>query len=137
MIKKTISYVDYDGNKRTEDHYFNLSQAEVAEMELGTPGGVTKMIERLVQEQNGKEIVDTFKDLICRSYGRKSLDGKCFDKDPKWLKEFMQTEAYSQLFIELLSDPDNAAAFFNAVLPKVEAVPAVEANAAPALSSIV
>lgn len=136
MIKKTITYIDYDGNSRTEDHYFNLSKAEVAEMQLGTPGGITRMIERLVQEQNGREIVDTFKDLIDRSYGRKSLDGKCFDKDPKWLKEFKQTEAYSQLFMELLSDPDKAAAFFNEVLPKMDNVAAADA-AAPVLAPVV
>lgn len=120
MIKKTITYTDYDGNERTEDFWFNMSKAEVAEMELGTAGGVTKMIERLVQEQDSRRIVEIFKDLICRSYGKKSPDGKRFIKTREIIEEFTQTEAYSQLFMELLSDPDAAAAFFTGVLPKIE-----------------
>lgn len=124
MIKKTITYTDYDGNERTEDFWFNMSKAEVAEMELGTAGGVTKMIERLVQEQDSRRIVEIFKDLICRSYGKKSPDGKRFIKTREIIEEFTQTEAYSQLFMELLSDPDAAAAFFTGVLPKIEGAPA-------------
>lgn len=128
MIKKTMVYTDYDGNERTEDFCFNLSKAEVAEMELSTAGGVTRMIERLVQEQDSKRIVEIFKDLICRAYGVKSPDGKRFIKSKELTEAFMQTEAYSDLFMALMGDPDMAAAFFNEVLPKVEA-PADKAGA--------
>lgn len=139
MVKKTITYKDFDGNERTEDFYFNLTEAEVAKMEIGTPGGITKMIERLVQEQNGKDILGTFENLIESSYGRKSPDGKYFDKNPKWLAEFKMTQAYSNLFIELISHPDVAAEFFNAVLPKVEGVAAsaVAAAAADATAPVI
>lgn len=134
MIKKTITFTDYDGNERTEDFWFNLSKAEVAEMELGTAGGITKMIERLVQEQDGKRIVEIFKDLICRSYGVKSPDGKRFIKSKDLTEAFTQTEAYSDLFVELMSNPDLAAAFFAEVLPKIDGA-AAKADA-PALAPL-
>lgn len=129
MIKKTMTFTDYDGNKRTEDFWFNLNKAEVAKMELGTIGGIQKMIERLVQEQDSARIVEIFDQMICCSYGKKSPDGKRFIKSPELLEEFKQTEAYSDLFVELLGNPDMAAAFFNEVLPKMDndAVPATEA----------
>lgn len=124
MIKKTITYTDYDGNQRTEDFWFNLSKAEIAKMEYGTSGGVEKMIERLVQEQDTARIIEIFDEMICRSYGKKSPDGKRFVKSAELLEEFKQTEAYSDLFIELLKDPDAAAAFFSEVIPKAEATAA-------------
>lgn len=129
MIKKTMTFTDYDGNKRTEDFWFNLNKAEVAKMELGTIGGIQKMIERLVQEQDSARIVEIFDQMICCSYGKKSPDGKRFIKSPELLEEFKQTEAYSDLFVELLGNPDMAAAFFNEILPKMDndAVPATEA----------
>lgn len=120
MIKKTMTFIDYDGNERTEDFWFNLNKAEVAKMELGTTGGIQKMIERLVQEQDSARIVEIFDQMICASYGKKSPDGKRFIKSQDLLDKFKQTEAYSDLFIELLGHPDMAAAFFNEVLPKMD-----------------
>lgn len=118
MYKKTISYTDYDGNERTEDFYFNLTEAEVAKLELSTPGGLTKMMQRIVQEQNGQQIIDTFEDLIARSYGVKSPDGRQFQKSPELVKAFTQTEAYSKLFMELATDADAASEFFNHIIPQ-------------------
>ncbi len=122
MLKKTMTYIDYDGNPRTEDFWFNLNKAEVAKMEFGTAGGIQKMIERLVQEQDTKRIIEVFDELICCSYGKKGLDGKRFIKTPELLEEFKQTEAYSDLFVELLGNPDKAAAFFAEIIPKADVV---------------
>lgn len=119
MLKKTMKYIDYDGNEREEDFYFNLSKGELAEMELSLNGGLEGMINRIIQEKDNKKIVATFKDLILRSYGKKSDDGKRFIKSPELTEEFTQTEAYSDLFIELASDADAAAAFVNGILPAV------------------
>lgn len=120
MIKKTMTYVDFDGNERTEDFWFHLSQAEVAEMEI-TTGGITKMMERLVQEQDNKRIYEIFKQLLTKSYGVKSLDGKRFVKNQEVLDAFMQTEAFSDLIMELLGDANSAAEFFKGVLPRPKA----------------
>ena len=117
MLKKTITYTDYDGNERTEDFFFNLTKAEVLEMEMGINGGMTKLIQRLVAEQDMERISKTFKDIILRSYGEKSLDGKYFEKSPELSKRFSQTEAYSELFLELL-DPEKASVFINGILPQ-------------------
>jgi len=117
MLKKTISYVDYDGNQRTEDFYFNLSKAEIAEMEMTTSGGLDKVISQIIAEQDGKRIIELFKDLILRSYGKKSPDGKRFIKNQELRDEFSQTEAYSDLFMELATDADAAAAFVNGIVP--------------------
>lgn len=122
MIKKTIKYMDYDGNERTEDFYFNLNKAEIAEMEHSESGGLDKMIERVIAEQDKKRIIEIFKDLLLRSYGKKSPDGRRFIKTQELRDEFVQTEAYSELFMELATDADAAAAFVNGVVPRMEDV---------------
>lgn len=117
MLKKTITYTDFDGNERTEDFYFNLTRAEAAEMELSSEGGLTKMLHKIVAEQDSKRIVEIFKDLILRAYGEKSLDGKRFVKSKELRDAFSQTEAYSELFMELATNPEASAAFVNGIIP--------------------
>jgi len=120
MIKKTIKYVDYDGNEREETHYFNLTKAEVTEMELSENGGLSKILENIVAEKDSKKMMNMFKDFIQKSYGIKSNDGRRFIKTQENLDCFMQSEAYSELFIELTSDDKRAAEFVNGVIPKLE-----------------
>jgi len=134
MYKKHIKYVDFDENSREEDFYFNLTEAEVAEMELRTPGGLNAKLERITQRIDHEEIVDFFKDLIRRSYGVKTPDGRGFDKSEAVVKEFMQTQAYSDLFIELASDSKAASEFFNSIMPKKRTA-APTAQPAPAAST--
>lgn len=119
MLKKTITYEDYDSNKRTEDHYFNLNKAEVIKW-LTTSGDYTldKVLERLSTERNGKKIMEIFEDLIHLSYGKKSLDGRKFEKTEEIWNDFYQTEAYSVLFTELVTDAKKAADFVNKIIPK-------------------
>lgn len=117
MLKKTITYVDYNGNERTEDFYFNLTKAEVTEMEMSTAGGLAEMIQRIIAAQDAPSIIKVFKDLILKSYGVKSPDGKRFIKSEAISVEFSQTEAYSKLFMELATDSDAAAAFVNGIVP--------------------
>lgn len=119
MIKKTITYTDYDGNERTEDFYFHLSNAELTEMEVSHKGGMVKLIEKVVAEQDNEKIVAIFKDLILKSYGEKSLDGRKFIKNDEVRDNFQQTEAYSALFMELASNADAAAEFVNGIMPKL------------------
>lgn len=120
MLKKTMVYTDYDGNERTEDFYFNLTKAEVTEMEMSQSGGLVKLIEKIVAEQDAAKIIDIFKDLILRSYGEKSPDGKRFIKSQELRDSFAQTEAYSDLFIELASDAQAATAFVNGITPQIK-----------------
>lgn len=117
MLKKTITYTDYNGVERTEDHYFNLTKAEVMEMEMSTTGGLAEMIQRIVAAQDAPAIIKIFKDLIRKAYGVKSADGKRFQKSVAIWEEFEQTEAYSQLFMELATDTDAASQFINAIVP--------------------
>ena len=117
MLKKTINYTDYNGSEREEDHYFNLSKAEIMEMELSTAGGLSGMIQDIVKTQDGPAIMKIFKDIILKSYGKKSPDGKRFEKSEEISKAFEQTEAYSVLFMELVTDADAAAAFVNGIIP--------------------
>lgn len=118
MLKKTITYVDYDGEERKEDFYFNLTKAELTEMNLSVNGGLLATIEKISQEKNMPRMITIFKDLILKSYGEKSLDGKRFIKNDQLTEEFTQTEAYSQLFMELATDADAAAAFIAGIVPK-------------------
>ena len=120
MLKKTITYTDYNGVDRTEDFYFNLSKAEIMEMEMGTSGGLSEMINKIVAAQDATAIIKVFKDLILKAYGEKSPDGKRFIKSDEIATAFSQTDAYSQLFMELATDADAAAAFVNGIVPAAE-----------------
>ena len=122
MLKKTITYPDYNGLDRTEDFYFNLTKAEIMEMELSTTGGLSEMISRIVAAKDAPAIIKVFKELILKAYGQKSADGKRFIKSAALSEEFAQTEAYSILFMELATDADAAAKFVNAIVPAGEQV---------------
>lgn len=117
MFKKTITYTDYDGNERTEDFRFNLSKAEYVMFENSVIGGMSKEIERAMAMQNGPRILEIFKDLVDRSYGVKTADGRRFMKSPELLQEFRETEAYVNLFMELVTDPEAGKAFLRGVSP--------------------
>lgn len=117
MIKETITYTDYNGNSRTEDFYFNLTKAEVMEMEMSTKGGLAEMIQRIVAAQDQPAIIKIFKDLIIKAYGVKSPDGKRFMKSDEIIDEFVQTEAFSELFMKLATDADAASKFVNGIVP--------------------
>ena len=132
MLKETIEYDDYNGTSRKEDFYFNLTKAEIMEMEMGTTGGMAEMIQRIVAAQDAPAIIKIFKDLILKAYGQKSPDGKRFIKNDEIREEFVSTEAYSQLFMELATDADAAAKFVNGIMPadmvQKSTIPAPPAN---------
>ena len=117
MLKKTIEYVDYNNITRKEDYYFNLSKAEITEMEMSTAGGLSELIQTLIAEQDMPSIIKIFKDLILKAYGKKSPDGKRFEKSEELSTAFSQTEAYSALFMALATDADAASAFINGIIP--------------------
>ena len=135
MLKKTITYTDYNGTTRKEDFYFNLTQAEVTELEVSVEGGLVEQINRIVAAQNGKVIIETFKDIILRAYGEKSPDGRRFIKNQEVRDAFAQTEAYSNLFMELATDAKAASEFVNGIVPpKTEKVAQADQSAeAPAV----
>ena len=120
MLKKTITYTDYNGVERTEDFYFNLTKSELVEMELSTEGGLMSKLERLSGDPDGVEIMKIFKDIILKSYGEKSPDGKRFIKSEEISEAFSQTEAYNTLFMELVTDAEKAAEFAEAIIPNCE-----------------
>lgn len=120
MLKKSITYTDYNGSERTEDFYFNLTKAEIMEMEMSTTGGLTEMINRIVAAQDAPAIISIFKKLILKAYGEKSPDGKRFIKNDELATAFSQTEAYSQLFMELATNADEASKFVNGIVPSPE-----------------
>ncbi|MDF2800227.1 MAG: hypothetical protein K0S61_130 [Anaerocolumna sp.] len=120
MLRKKITYTDFDGNEITEDFYFNLTKAEVTKMELSTNGGLGVSLQKIVDTKDSKRIIETFEDLISKSYGEKSLDGKRFIKSKELSEAFMQTEAYSELFMELATKADMAVAFVNGILPQMD-----------------
>lgn len=117
MITKEITYIDYNGNERKEKFYFNLTKAELMEMEMSTSGGLAEYIQRITAAQDAPSIMKVFKELILKAYGEKSADGKRFVKTEALREEFAQTEAYSQLFMELATDADKAAEFINGIVP--------------------
>ena len=117
MYKKTMTYTDYNGEERTEDFYFNLTKAEITEMELSTEGGLRDKIERIIKAKDVPEIIRLFKELIMKAFGIKSPDGKRFIKSEQLSEEFSQTQAYSDFFIELATNSDAASEFVNGIMP--------------------
>ena len=118
MLKQAITYTDYNGVVRTEDFYFNLSRAEVTELQLSEKGGYDKMIENIVNAEDNKAIFENFKKIILKSYGVKSEDGRRFIKSEQLSEEFSQTEAFVELIFGLASDENAAAEFIKGVIPQ-------------------
>ena len=118
MLKKSISYDGYNGQTFKEDFYFNLSKAELVELELSHKGGLSESLKRIVASEDGAEIIKEFKSIILKSYGKRSEDGKRFIKNQQLRDEFEATEAYSVLFIELVTDTDAATEFVQGIMPQ-------------------
>lgn len=118
MLKKTVTYIDFDGNERTEDFFFNLTEQEIAEMELSTEGGLGNFINKAVAAKSQVELIELFKKLILAAYGVKSADGRRFVKNDAVREDFMSTQAFSDIYMELVQDADKASVFFNGIVPK-------------------
>lgn len=118
MYKKVHTYTDYNGNERTETFYFNLTKAEAIEMELTKEGTLSEWIQKVIDTNNVPEIISLFKEIVLKSYGEKSPDGRRFIKNEELREAFSQTEAYSDIFMELATNANAAAEFVNGILPK-------------------
>lgn len=117
MLKEVIKYTDFDGNEREEEFRFHLTKAELAEMNFSAKGGLEKMIMRIVNERDTAELIKIFRELLLRSYGKVSDDGRRFIKNAELREEFEQTQAFSDLYMRFLEDPDQLVAFIEKVVP--------------------
>lgn len=120
MLRKKIKYVDYDGNEREEEFLFNLTKAEIIEMELGMEGGMQNFIQKIIDTRDIPKLAELWKKIILKAYGEKSADGKRFIKSEELSIGFTQTEAYSELYTELCTDSEAASAFMNGIIPAIE-----------------
>ena len=120
MLTKKITYTDYNGEERTETFYFNISKAELTKLQFMHPGGYSEYLERIIESKDIAQLMQAFDDLVDLSYGEKSEDGKRFIKSAELTKAFKETEAYSEMFTELLTDDGAAQAFANGILPQIE-----------------
>jgi hypothetical protein len=117
VLKKTITYEDFNGEKVSEDFFFHLSRAELVELELSHEGGLSESLQRLIAAEDNAHIIKEFKNIILMSYGQRSSDGRRFTKNQQLREEFESTEAYSALFMELVTDTDAAIEFINGIVP--------------------
>lgn len=119
MRKETLTYKDFDGNERTESFYFNLTEAELMKLNISKAkdGGLEELVKRMMNENDGEGIIELFESVLTRAYGEKSPDGKHFVKNKEKTEAFMQTNAYSDLFVKLITDEKYAAEFINGVIP--------------------
>lgn len=118
MIKRTITYTDFNNQEQTKTFYFNLTKAELAELEVSEEGGLSERLTAIIDSNDNAEIVRIFKKIILMAYGEKSEDGQRFIKSPEAALAFSQTEAYSELFVSLATDAEAATAFVNGIIPK-------------------
>lgn len=131
MRKETITYTDFNDVERTEDHYFNISKSEIADMEMSATGGYSEMLKRLVQTEDRPALSKIFREFILKAYGVKSADGKRFEKSEEISTAFSQTGAYDVLYVRLLSDTKFAIEFINSVFPAEIQKKLAESNALP------
>lgn len=117
MIKITKTYTDYNGNERTEDFWFNLSKAECMEMNLMTEGGLDAYLQKIIDTKDIPKLITQFKELVLKAYGEKSADGRRFMKNDEIRQAFSETEAYSMIFMDLVTDAKAAADFVNGIVP--------------------
>ena len=117
MFKKTIEYTDFNGEARKEDFYFNLTKAELLEMQLSASGGLQGYLMRIIETKDMPKLVEIFKEIIMKSYGEKSIDGRQFVKNDEVRERFACSPAYSELFMELATNEEAAAEFINNLLP--------------------
>ena len=118
MFTKTLTYTDFDDNERTETLRFNLSEPEIIEMQSSYPGGLEKMLQKIVEEKDEQKLLAMFKELILKSYGEKTPDGRRFIKSKEMSEAFSQTRAYEQFYMEIMRDTDLAVEFTNKIMPK-------------------
>lgn len=140
MLKKTITYEDYNGEEVSEDFFFHLSKAELIKLEMSHQGGLSQWLQDVVAAEDGKSIMDQFEKIILSSYGVRSADGKRFTKNDQLRETFMSTEAYSTLFVELCTNTDAAIEFVNGVIPSAlaeDAAKVVSLAPAPPLEPVV
>lgn len=117
MVVEKIKYTDFNGIEREEEFMFNLTEAEITEMELTTDGGLSDSIKKIIAAQDTPQVIKVFKMLLLKSYGEKSADGRRFVKSEKLSEEFSQTNAYSQLFMKLATDDKAAVVFIKGIMP--------------------
>lgn len=118
MFKQTITYTDFNDVERTEDFYFNLTKAEITKMNLSQSGGLIALLTKMTQTQDVPSIVSMFEEIVLSSYGEPTLDGRGFSKSEAITKAFTQTEAYSQFYMDLMTDSEVASAFIKGIVPK-------------------
>lgn len=118
MLVKTIKYTDYNDVERTMTCYFNLSKPEVIKWQVGTEGGMAEVLQRIIEEKDPKKLFTLFESLIQLSYGIKSPDGIRFEKSEEITRAFMQTEAYTNFFMELGTNTESAIEFIKGIFPK-------------------
>ena len=136
MLKKTITYTDFDGNERTEDFYFNLSKSELILLETTTPGGYVTMLQRIIDSKDNIELMNVFTDLIKKSYGVKSEDGKRFIKNEQVLDDFLSSAAFDEMFTEFFTTENAAAEFAQGIIPKNLADAAAKKSSVPQLKNV-
>lgn len=117
MLRKEVEYKDFDGNDRKDVLWFHLNEVEITEMDLETSGGLVKYMESIIDTNDVNQLIAIFKDLLIRSYGERSMDGKHFYKDDKIRNEFVSSAAYPVLYMEMVSDADKAVEFINGIVP--------------------
>lgn len=120
MIKETVKYIDYNGVEREDTLYFHFNKAEIAMMQMSVEGGMGERIQKIIDAKDQQEIIKLFKKLVLDSYGIKSEDGKRFEKSEQLRTEFEQSEAYSELFMTLATNTDEAIKFVNGILPQID-----------------
>lgn len=128
MFKKTITYNDFNGIERTEDFYFHLTKAELIKLEFSESGGLTHIIEEITKEEDTEALLNIFDKIIRMSYGKRSLDGKHFEKKPEYADSFLASEAYSELFMEFMQDADKASEFINGIVSSVPKMASAKEN---------
>ena len=118
MIKKTITYTNYKGEKKTDTRHFHLKRVDAMRMQTSVEGGLDEYIKKIAESNNNHELIKLFEEVLLMSVGEISEDGEFFDQSPEVVERFKKSAAYDEFFFDLASDADKAAEFFNNLLPE-------------------
>lgn len=117
MLTKAIKYTNFNGQEVTKNFYFNITKAEIALRELESDGTWSETLKNIQKSDKGSVVMPEFRKIIKWTYGQKSDDGESFEKSDAIWERFNNSEPWSVLIMELLTDAGYAAEFINACMP--------------------
>lgn len=117
MVRREIKFTDFNGKSQTEVGYFNINKAELGKLQMRHNGTYLDYLKLLSERKKVEEMYNFVYELILDSYGEKDPEGRKFIKTPEMRTDFEQSLAFSEMIVDLVSNPDDLANFVKGIMP--------------------